>query len=131
DELKVKLQDPSALFTEIIGKLGKLETAAQIRIADEIFGGTGGEQFVRFIEQGEDGIKRTIGEAHRLGAVLSDDVITKAAELDRKFQQVTTTVGNALKTAIVEAATALAGFIDEFQRLQQRQAEAQRAADAG
>ena len=131
DELKRKLQDPSALFSEIIGKLQKLDTAAQIRIADEIFGGTGGEQFVRFIEQGEAGIKRSIGEARRLGLVMSDDVIAKATELDRQFNKVTQTVGTALKKAIVEASAALSGFIDEFQRLQQRQAEAQRAADAG
>lgn len=57
--LKEKLKDPSALFSEIIGKLGQLEKAAQIRIADEIFGGTGGEKFVQLIDQGEAGIRDT------------------------------------------------------------------------
>src|SRR5690606_26346554 len=78
EELREKLKDPSALFTEIIGKLGKLQKASQIRIADEIFGGTGGEQFVQLIGRGADSIRRTMEEAERLGIVLDDDVIAKA-----------------------------------------------------
>lgn len=119
-ELKTKLQDPSALFTEIIGKLGKLDKAAQIRIADELFGGNGGEKFVQLIGQGADGIRATIQEAHNLGAVIDSDVIARAAELDRKFNAVSVTVGTALKTAIVEAASALARFVDEFRAFENR-----------
>jgi len=119
-ELKEKLKDPSALFSEIIGKLQQLDKAAQIRIADELFGGTGGEKFVQLIAQGEAGIKATIEEARRLGAVMSDDVIEAAAELDRQFNAITTTVSTGLKTAIVEAASALRRFIDEFNSFEDR-----------
>lgn len=118
DELKTKLKDPSALFTEIIGKLGQLDKAAQIRIADELFGGTGGEKFVQLIAQGEQGIKDTIQEAHNLNAVLTDDVIESAAELDRKFNAVATTVGSTLKSAIVSAAESLVDFINAFKGFQ-------------
>lgn len=114
ETLKTKLKDPSALFTEIIGKLGQLDRAAQIRIADEIFGGTGGEKFVQLIEQGEDALNRTRQEAHDLGLVMDDELIAKADELDRAFNAVAATVGTALKTAIVEAATALGDFIAAF-----------------
>ncbi len=114
EDLAIKLQDPSALFTEIIGKLGQLDQAAQIRIADEIFGGTGGEKFVQLIEQGEQGIRDTIREARNLGIVMDEDVLDKAEELDRKFNQVSNTVGTALKTAIVEASAALGEFINAF-----------------
>lgn len=114
EDLSVKLQNPSALFTEIIGKLGELDKAAQIRIADEIFGGTGGERFVQLIEQGEQGIRDTIQEARNLGIVMDQDVLDRAEELDRKFNQVSNTVGTALKTAIVEAAAALSDFINSF-----------------
>jgi hypothetical protein len=120
EELKKKLQDPSALFTEIIGKLSQLDKAAQIRISDELFGGTGGEKFVQLISQGEQGIKDTIAEAHRLGAVMDDEVIASAAELDKKFNAIATTVGTALKTAIVEAATELQKFIDQFRAFDER-----------
>lgn len=120
EELKKKLADPSALFTEIIGKLGKLDKAAQIRISDELFGGTAGEKFVQLIQQGEEGIRNTISEARRLGLVIDNEVIEAAAELDRKFNAVAVTVGTVLKTAIVEAATQLQKFIDQFRAFDQR-----------
>lgn len=132
-DLREKLKDPSALFTEIIGKLGQLDRAAQIRVADELFGGSGGEQFVQLIAQGEEGIKRTIEQARSLGVVMSEDLIAKAADLDTKFSAIATTVSTGLKTAIVEAATALQGFIDKFNSTQQQQAATleQRQRDLG
>jgi len=120
ETLAVKLRDPSALFSEIIGKLGHLDRAAQIRIADEIFGGTGGERFVQLIEEGEDALNRTRQEAHDLGLVMDEDVITRADELDRKFNAIATAVGSALKGAIVEAASALSDFINAFNGFMER-----------
>lgn len=114
EELKRKLADPSALLLEIIDRLGKFDKAAQIRIADELFGGTGGERFVELLDQGAAGIRATIDEAHRLGNILSDDVITRAAEVDRQFKLVAQTVGTALKGAIVDAASSLQDFISAF-----------------
>lgn len=126
EELKTKLKDPSALLLEIIGRLGQMDKAAQIRIADEVFGGTGGERFVELIAQGEDGIKATIDQAHRLGNIMDDQMIAKAAEVDRQFQIVSTTVGTALKSAIVDAVLMLQDFIDRFNGF-----EAQRDAALG
>lgn len=114
DELARKLQNPSELLLEIIGRLGSFERAAQIRISDELFGGSAGERFVELLDQGEQGIRDTIEEAHRLGAVMDQELIEKAAELDRRFNAITTAVGTGLKTAIVEAASALQDFIDTF-----------------
>ncbi|WP_421360298.1 hypothetical protein [Agrobacterium rosae] len=131
DQLKTKLKDPSALFTEIIGKLGELDRAAQIRIADELFGGTGGEKFVQLIEQGQAGIKATIREAHSLGNVMSDELVAKADELDKKFNQITTSVGTGLKKAVVEAAGALQGFVNIFQQYEQRKRAAELGAQVG
>ena len=123
EELNRKLAEPSKLFTEIIGKLKQFDQAAQIRIADEIFGGTGGEQFVQLIEQGEDGLKRTIDEAHRLGNVMSEETIKRADELNRKFDAVATTVGNKLKQAIIDATSALGGFLDSLKSIDDRSRE--------
>lgn len=133
-ELAKKLEDPSALLLEIIGRLGKFEKAAQIRIADELFGGSAGERFVELIDQGEAGIRATIDRAHELGIVLDDDVIKKAAEIDRRFNEISNTVGMTLKSAIVSAADSLAEFIDGFRAfenqrnttLQSRQTEIMR-----
>jgi hypothetical protein len=111
-ELQEKLQDPSALMLEIIGRLRKLDTAARIRIADELFGGSGGEQFVQLIDQGEEGLRRTIGRAHELGAVLSKDAVEGAAELDRKFGELTTRASGIFKQTIVDIAT-MVGLIEK------------------
>lgn len=116
-ELATKLKDPSALFTEIIGKLGQLDKAAQIRVADEIFGGTAGERFVELIGQGEAGIRGLIQTANEGGHVIDERLVKKAAELDAKFNAVASTVGTALKTAIVEAAASLERFVDLFREI--------------
>lgn len=104
DELAEKLKDPSALMLEIIGRLQGFDKAAQIRIADEVFGGTGGEQFVQLIGQGEAALRRTIERAHETGQVLDAEMIEKAAELDRRFNELSGTVGNFFKAFAVGAA---------------------------
>ncbi len=114
EELKTKLEKPSELFAEIIGRLQKFDQAARIRIADEIFGGTGGEKFVQLIEQGERGLRETIKTADDLGLVMDEAMIAKAAEVDRQFQIVANTVGTAVKGAIVSAASSLSDFINSF-----------------
>jgi len=113
-DLKVKLKDPSALLLEIIDRLGKFDKAAQIRVSDELFGGSAGERFVELLDQGAAGIRKTIDEARDLGVVLDDELIAKAAELDRQFNAIANTVGFALKSAIVSAAHSLSEFIDGF-----------------
>ncbi|MEQ8450435.1 MAG: hypothetical protein RIB97_12195 [Nitratireductor sp.] len=121
-EVKERLSDPAALMLLIIERTRQLgDTAAGIRIFDELLGGQGGEQFVRLIDQGADAIRGTIDEAHRLNAVMSDDMVESAAELDRKFNALATAVGSNLKRAIVEAAGALTNFIDRFRAFENQQ----------
>jgi lambda family phage tail tape measure protein len=117
-ELATRLKDPSALLVEIIRRVQQLDKAAQIRIFDELFGGQGGEKFVQLIDQGADGIARTIQQANDLGVVMSDEVITKAAEIDRKFDQIATTVSTRLKVGIIEVTEALSAFFDRLQDFQ-------------
>lgn len=102
-ELAEKLKDPSALMLEIVGRLESMDKAAQIRIADEVFGGQGGERFVELLAQGEDGLKRTIDRAHEVGAVMDEDMIGKAAELDRKFAELETRMASIWKSGVIEA----------------------------
>lgn len=111
EELRAKLADPSALLLEIIGRLGEMDKAAQIRIADEIFGGSAGERFVELLDQGEAGIRQTIERAHELGVVMDEDLVRKADDLARMFSTVATTVGSNLKSAIISAAASLVDFL--------------------
>lgn len=114
-DLKTRLADPVMLLDEIIRRTKDLDKAAQIRIFDEIFGGTGGERMVSLLSQSARSLKDMRQEAHEVGAVLDDDVFKKAVEIDQAFTRLTTTVGTALKGAIVDAATALKGFLDLLQ----------------
>jgi len=119
DQLKNKLKDPSDLMLDIIDRLEGMDRAAQIRVADEIFGGTGGEQFVQLLAQGRMEVQRTIDEAGRLGVVMDAETIAKAEELDRKFNQIKASVSTLAKTAIVEFTFALTDFsqgLDEIFR---------------
>lgn len=121
DELKVKLKDPSALLVDIIARLQQLDKAAQIRIADELFGGSAGERFVELLDRGANGIRAMIAEAHSFGLVLDDDVIARADEIDRKFNLISRTIGTRVKGAIVSAAGELFEFMDKMREVEERQ----------
>ncbi|CAD7026530.1 tail protein [Pseudorhizobium endolithicum] len=119
-DLKRKLEDPSTLLVEIIGRLQQLDRAAQIRIADEIFGGTGGERFVELIDQGAEGIRRAIKEANDLGIVMDDELIRRADELDRKFQAIGNTISTYTKQAVVGLVGAMDDFLDRFNKVEEQ-----------
>ncbi len=119
-ELKQKLKDPSALLVDIIGKLEHLDRAAQIRIADELFGGTGGERFVELLDRGADGVRKLIQEANDLGAVMSDEVIARADELDRKFTAIGSTVSTWTKQSILGLVGAMDDVLDSFNKLEEQ-----------
>ena len=108
-DLKARLEDPSELLLEIIDRMEGLDRAGQIRVADEVFGGTAGERFVELLAQGDEGIRALMSRAHELGLVLETETITRAQELDQKFAEITARVSTLAKTLVVN----LAGAIDE------------------
>lgn len=116
NDLKQKLKDPSALMLEIIGRLEGLDKAAQIRIADEIFGGTGSERFVELLGQGEDKLRATIQAGRDLGAVMDAEAVAKADQLDRKFGEITERL-QGLGKAIAVGLAENAGLIDDIDEL--------------
>lgn len=118
-EVKERIKDPSKFMLELIERTRQLkDTAAGVRIFDELLGGQGGEQFVRLIEQGRQGISATIEEANKMGAVFDKEWVDRAADIDKKFNKIATTVGTALKGAIVDAAQALFDFQDSFRKFE-------------
>lgn len=120
EDLKEQLKKPDELLLTIIGRMEKLDKASQIRIADELFGGTGGERFVELLDTGAQGIRDLQKEANDLGLIMDDQMIAKAAEVDRQFTLISQTVGTALKGAIVDAAAALSAFINTFNSVQEQ-----------
>lgn len=99
-DLATRLKDPSALMLEIVERLQGMDKAAQIRIADEVFGGTGGERFVEMLGRGEAGIAAMMGRA----SVLTADQIAKADDLDRRYTALTASLHRGWQQAALGAA---------------------------
>ncbi len=106
-DLANRLKDPSELMLTIVDRMEGLDRAAQIRVADEVFGGTGGEQFVQLLDQGADKLRDTIARGHEIGAVMDEEMIAKAAELDRKWAEITTRVGSFARGLVVGVVDAI------------------------
>ncbi|WP_024898794.1 hypothetical protein [Brucella rhizosphaerae] len=118
DEVKERIKNPSDLMLELIDRTRRLkDTAAGVRIFDELLGGQGGEQFVRLIEQGRAGIEASLNEAQKMGGIMDENFIRRAEEVDKKFNQIATTIGSTLKAAIVDAVGALSAFISSWNDL--------------
>lgn len=117
EELKAKLKDPSALMTEILGKLKSFDQAGRSFLLEEILGGAGGEQLGILIGQGEQALNETIQRAHETGAVLDSELIAKAAEIDRKFGELTARVESFGKRAVIAIADAAVELTDLRDRL--------------
>lgn len=106
EELKRKLEKPTDLMIEIMDRLRNFDQAGRSFLLEEIFGGAGGEQFSALIGQGEAALRETIQRAHETGAVLDAELIDKAAEIDRRFHELSVSVGNFGKKVVVEIAAA-------------------------
>ncbi len=127
-EVKERIKDPSKFMLELIDRTRRLkDTAAGVRIFDELLGGQGGEQFVRLIEQGREGISATIKEADTMGGVMDENFIRRAEEVDKKFNQIANTIGSTLKAAIVDAVGALSAFISSWNELNEKSTSGIRA----
>ncbi|MGP2493507.1 phage tail tape measure protein [Mesorhizobium sp. PUT5] len=113
-DLAKKLKDPSALFTEIIGKLQRFDRAAQLRISTELFGRLPGEQFIGLVERGADGIQAQIAAARKLGLVLDDDVIRRAQEIDRKFGEIGDSIAGWVQPKVIAFLDDVLALIDRM-----------------
>ncbi|RCW27799.1 D-alanyl-D-alanine carboxypeptidase-like protein [Ciceribacter lividus] len=120
DELKRKLADPSALLVEILDRLRTLDRAAQSRILEDVFGGEGGEQFIQLLDRGADSIRATVKEANDLGLVMSDELIARADEFNRKWAAIGGTIGTYVKEAVLGLAFAADDFLDRFNALEEQ-----------
>jgi len=110
-DLSKGLKEPEQLFQDLIGKLSKLDTAAQIRVADEIFGGTGGEQFVRLLKGGAEGLQQLQDEFVAMGGVVSSG----QADDMRAYQEAMKDIGRAMQQVVVAiAGSGLIQFITDL-----------------
>ena len=115
DELRDKLGDTGELFLDVVRRMRGLESdAARIRVADEIFGGTGGEQFVRLVAAGEEAIRNLMREARDLGYVMDESLIERADETRDKMNQLQRLIDLQLNSALVDLAPIALGVAEAF-----------------
>lgn len=76
-----RLRDPNRFLDEIIGKLQKLDSAAQTRILDEVFGGTGAEELAKTLGLSVAEIQKMRSEA----ATYTDEQIEAAKKVDAEW----------------------------------------------
>lgn len=110
DEVNRKLADTPGFLTEIVSRMEGLDRAAQIRIADELFGGQGGEQFVRMIRGGADALDDFRRRANEMGIVLDQDLIRKSAEARREIDTMTRILGTQFQAVLAEMAPDIASM---------------------
>ena len=107
-----KLKDPSRFLDEIIGKLQQMDAAAQTRILDEVFGGTGAEQMAKVLGLSVAEIQKMRSEA----ATFTDEQIEAAKKIDREFSTMWRNFTVYAKQAAVEGvnvASQIIGYIND------------------
>jgi hypothetical protein len=106
-ELNKQLNDTPALLNDVIQRMQGLDKAAQIRIADELFGGSGGEQFVAMINDGSKSVAELTKEAEKLGLVMDSNLVDSAVEANRALD----TTFRILKTNLTRALVSITPHI--------------------
>lgn len=95
------------LFISVIETLRRIPSqTARLRIADEVFGGTGGEQYerlIRFLNETGQSMGDLAYQAHDLGIVLSDDLVNKTRETHIQFLKMKDVIGTQFARAILDA----------------------------
>jgi len=107
-----RLKDPNRFLDEIIGKLQKLDSAAQTRILDELFGGTGAEELAKVL-----GVSVTeIQNMRRETATFTDEQIASAKKIDAEFSTMWRNFTVYAKQAAIEGvnvASQVIGYIND------------------
>lgn len=120
EELADALREPDVLFQQVMDRMREFDRAAQIRIADELFGGTGGEQFVRMLDEAGGSMSELRQQARDLGAVYSQEMLVEVEEINRAWNQMTTIVGVNLKAAAIETLQVFLRIGDAFRAVESR-----------
>lgn len=107
-DVAAKLKDPSRFLDEIIGKLQQMDAAAQTRILDEVFGGTGAEQMAKVLGLSVIEIQNMRNEA----ATFTDEQIESAKKIDREFSTMWRNFTVYAKQAAIEGVNVASKVID-------------------
>ncbi|MBX5149578.1 hypothetical protein HJB78_00975 [Rhizobium lentis] len=112
-DVAARLKDPSVFLDEIIGKLQRMDAAAQTRILDETFGGQGAEELAKVLGLSVSEIQKLRSEA----ATFSDEQIKAAKKIDAEFNTLWRNVSVYAKQAFVNGVGYAEQLIDVISTL--------------
>ncbi|SHL71587.1 hypothetical protein SAMN05444389_1013 [Paracoccus solventivorans] len=122
--LKQRMEDPAALLGEIIEQTSKLDQQSQMRVLNDIFGGSAGADFVKMAGMSAEEIWGLRVEARKLGIVLGDDVVAAAADLDtawsglmKRFEGMRLRIGAGLIPVFQQAVDTITEWVDANREL--------------
>ncbi len=133
-QLTRMLEDPATMFETLIGKIRELDRAAQIRVLDEIFGGTAAEEFTSLMDDAGQSISDAREEARDMGAVMDDELLQQAEDINAEWETMALIIGTNVKGALVDIGGLISGLIGKMQDLSAAIQNARvglRAAEAG
>lgn len=108
ENLNSMLKDTPALLVDLVSRMENLDKASQIKFADELFGGTGGEQFVAMIQGGADALDTMRRSAHDLGIVIDDDLVKQSVEAKKTVEQLSSVISAQFTATVAELAPDIA-----------------------
>lgn len=85
----------------------------QMNIAAEAFGRSAAPSMVRALKDGAEGLQKFGSEAQSAGAIIGNDLIKQAAELDDQWTKLTTTLGAQTKSAIVSGVQGIKDYFEQ------------------
>lgn len=112
------LKDTEALLYEYADAIGNATSQQEkLRLAFKGFDSEGAA-LVNLFRNGSEEVQALGKELEELGGILSEDTARKAEELNNKFNELSTIVGNRVKTAFIDASAAVATFFGYFSELE-------------
>ncbi|WP_052699910.1 phage tail tape measure protein [Martelella endophytica] len=113
-QLTRMLDDPASMFETLIGKIRQLDRAAQIRVLDEIFGGTAAEDFSALMDEAGQSIADARQEARDMGAVMDEELLQKAEDVNAEWEAMALVIGTRVKSSLVEVAGLVSGLVSNL-----------------
>lgn len=103
DQLNAVKGDTDALFKLVHSRLSQVQdTAAQQRLADEIFGGQGGEQFIEMLRASGNELEQLKRRSDEIGATTTKEDAERSREYLKRWRELRSVAGGLHKTIGLE-----------------------------
>ncbi|MFW6278479.1 MAG: hypothetical protein ACOC1T_03660, partial [Halorhodospira sp.] len=125
-------KDTEALFSRVQKEIAGVQNQAEKqRMADELFGGQGGEQLVTMLSAAQSEIQGLRSEANQVGAVVPEGQLDTLRGMSNSLQRLRGTLSGAAATIASEATPAFKEMVEAFREYVTANEEAMGEAASG